>query len=139
MSFVPFEDKYSSVAVWPSGVPFPLEISNGEARFEIEKRPGGWGGISKIVGLAISKEFPEGVGTPRTPGQSGITVYGVRAMSNPRESGYQQEGYVSIAGKKYSAFTSSHLFSVDGKLVDVGVLYVRKGSAATRNKLRRQG
>ena len=137
--FVPFEDKHSSVAVWPSGVPFPMAISNGEARFEIGQHGGGWRGISKVTGLAISQEFPEGVGTPRTPEQSGLIVYGVRTMSDPRESGYQQEGHVSIGGKKYSAFTSSHLFSVNGKLVDVGVLFVRTHDVSTRSKRRRQG
>lgn len=121
--FVPFEDRYSSTAVWPSGVPFPVPIADGESRFQMETR-GRYGGISKLVGLAISQEFGE-VGRPRTPEQSGITVHGVRSMGGLRESGYAMEGSVSIGGKKYSAFTSSTLFLVEGELVSVAVFHVR--------------
>jgi UDP-N-acetylmuramyl pentapeptide synthase len=53
------------------------------------------------------------------------TVYGNRTMTNVRQSGYCLEGYVSIGGKKYSAFTSSELFEVDGKLINVAVIHAR--------------
>lgn len=124
--FLPFESEHSSVAVWPAGTPFPMEIgADGDAHFEMEQR-GAWGQISKITGLAISQEFPEHRGTERTEAESGLTVYGVRTMSNPRESGYEMEGYVSLNGKRYSAFTTSHQFRIKGELVDVACLHVRK-------------
>ena len=54
------------------------------------------------------------------------TVYGIRIMGNCRQSGYELEGYVSINGKKYSAFTSSQLFELpDGKLIDVATIHAR--------------
>lgn len=52
-------------------------------------------------------------------------VFGIRTMSNVRESGYELEGRVSIEGRKYRAFTSSKLFSrEDGSLCDVAIVYV---------------
>lgn len=122
--FVPFDGPHSSTAVWPSGVPFPVEIDeNGEARFQTQER-GPWGMLSKITALAVSREFGE-AGRPRTPAQSGIIVYGVRSMCDPRQSGHEVEGHVSIGGVKRSAFTSSQMFLVDGRLVGVAVLHVR--------------
>lgn len=53
------------------------------------------------------------------------TFYGVRTMTNVRQSGYQIEGYVSIGGKKYTCFSSSQLFEVNGKLIDVAVIHAR--------------
>jgi hypothetical protein len=47
-------------------------------------------------------------------------------MSNPKESGYTQEGRVSINGKSYRAFTSSQMFTRNGKLHDFSILYVVK-------------
>lgn len=52
-------------------------------------------------------------------------VYGMRSLSNPRESGYVLEGSVSIDGHKYRAFTSSKLFHrTDGSLCEVATLHV---------------
>ena len=58
-------------------------------------------------------------------------VYGIRTMGKPRESGYQQEGRVSIGGRNVRAFTSRKLFErADGSLCDVAVFIVsRKGLA----------
>jgi hypothetical protein len=53
------------------------------------------------------------------------TIYGIRTLSNVKQGGYELEGYVSINGKKYSAFTSSQLFEIDGKLIDVAVIHAR--------------
>jgi hypothetical protein len=53
------------------------------------------------------------------------TVYGLRKMSNMRESGYSAEGRVSVNGKKYTCFTSSQLFEVDGKLLNVATIHAR--------------
>jgi len=53
------------------------------------------------------------------------TVYGIRTMTNLRQSGYELEGYVSINGKKHTCFTSSELFEVNGKLINVAVIHAR--------------
>lgn len=54
------------------------------------------------------------------------TAYGIRTLTDIRQSGYELEGRVSIGGKKYSAFTSSQLFELpDGKLIDVAVIHAR--------------
>ena len=53
------------------------------------------------------------------------TAYGLRTLTDVRQSGHQLEGRVSINGKRYSAFTSSQLFEIDGKLVDVATIQVR--------------
>jgi hypothetical protein len=125
--FVPYADDFDHTPVWPSGVPFPVKIVDGEARHEMETR-GMYGGVSKISGLAISKEYEDRYGQYTETGK-GVMVYGKRSLNNPRESGYQMEGRVSIGGKNYSAFTGSQLFFVNGKLVDVGTLHVRVSRA----------
>ena len=52
-------------------------------------------------------------------------IYGVRTLSDIRESGYELEGRVSINWKKHRGFTSSQLFKLeDGKLVDVAIIFV---------------
>lgn len=54
------------------------------------------------------------------------TAYGIRTLTGIRQSGYEMEGWVSIGGKKFSAFTSSQLFELeDGRLVDVATIHVR--------------
>lgn len=110
--FAPFEDRYSPVAVWPTGRPFPAKIENGEARFDFATR-GPWSALVKLRGLAVEKTD-----------KGGVYVWGMRSLQKPRESGYVHEGTVSVGGKTRRAFTSSQLFRVEGKLVDVGVLYV---------------
>jgi hypothetical protein len=53
-------------------------------------------------------------------------VYGVRTLTSCTGLGYALGGYVSVAGKKYRAVTSSRLFRrPDGSLCDVPVLIVR--------------
>lgn len=80
-----------------------------EVRFEIETR-GPWQIVSKVRGLAMTDDG---------------RVYGLRNLLDARQSGYDMNGKVSIAGRKYRAFTSSKLFQrPDGSLVDVGILYV---------------
>jgi hypothetical protein len=52
--------------------------------------------------------------------------YPERTLSRPVESGYHLEGYVSLGGKKRSAFTSSQLFQLpDGRLVNVATIHAR--------------
>ena len=53
------------------------------------------------------------------------TVYGMRKMSDVRQCGYELEGRVSINGKKYTCFTSSQLFEVEGKLINVSTIHAR--------------
>jgi len=82
----------------------------GEQRFEIETVDRAPWPYVRITGLAVTLDGK---------------IFGMRTMNRPRESGYQQEGRVSVGGKKYRAFTSSTLFErPDGSLVDVGVLVV---------------
>lgn len=53
------------------------------------------------------------------------TFYGNRTMTNVRQGGYELEGYVSVNGKKYTCFTSSQLFDVNGHLINVSVIHAR--------------
>ena len=92
------------------------DITKGEQRLDLSFR-GPWSIISKCRGLAIRQNFDTGE----------TTIYGYRALSKPRSSGYQLEGWVSIKGVKRSAFTSSHLFELEnGHLIDVIVLFARE-------------
>ncbi len=130
--WVPYKGRYEHTPVWPEGVPFPVEIRDGESRFKLEHGGGFHAPIRKITGLAISHDFERlsderclsYKSGPREKRHDGITVYGVRSMNAPRESGYNMEGRVSVGGKTIRAFTSSQLFWVEGKLVDVAVLFV---------------
>jgi hypothetical protein len=51
------------------------------------------------------------------------TVYGMRSLSGVKQSGYCLEGTASINGRKYKAFTSSELFEVNGRLINVAVIH----------------
>ena len=95
------------------------EIEAGEKRFKHET----WGcyGVTKsLKAIVETGEFGE---------HSVMTwkqFYPVRTMSNPRQSGYDMEGVVSIGGRKSTCFTSSQLFELPcGKLVDVAVIFSR--------------
>lgn len=91
------------------------DVTADEQRAYIEKR-GPWSIITRFVALCVSMDFETG----------DRTIYGYRTLSKPRESGYQLEGYVSIAGKTYSAFTTSQLFELeDGHLIDVATIFPR--------------
>ncbi len=108
---MPWADQYKVDIDWVG--PLPPGIHNHERRFDIETR-GPWNIISKVRGLAVRKT------------DQGIMVYGDGNLLSPRESGYQMEGYVSVDGRRVSAFTSSQLFrGPDGKLFDVAILYMR--------------
>lgn len=54
-----------------------------------------------------------------------VTFFGMRTMTNIRQSGYNIEGYVSIKGKKYTCFDSSVLIEVNGKLINVACISAR--------------
>jgi len=90
-----------------------------ELRFEFET-VGPWSIIRKLRGIAMTLDGK---------------VFGERSLLNPKESGYQMEGQVSIEGKKYRAFTSSQLFErPDGSLCDVAMLVVCDYNARQREQ-----
>jgi len=98
-----------------------LDINQDEIRGEIETF-GPWNVIKSYGALCISNEYDR---TGMFTKIASTSFFGKRIMSNPRQTGYQLEGYVSIGGKKYSAFTSDILIEVDGKLINVAVIHAR--------------
>lgn len=57
-----------------------------------------------------------------------VTLYGWRTMGNPKGSGYNLEGTVSVKGRKISAYTSSALWRLpDGRLISSATINVRGG------------
>ena len=91
------------------------DASIDERRLNIETR-GPWSVIIKCSGLCMRTDFETGE----------HTIYGQRTLTNVRQSGYELEGRVAIGGKKYSAFTSSHLFELEnGHLISVGIIFPR--------------
>ena len=112
---------------WPEDVPFPAEDfdKDHDRRFKMEQR-GPWGMLSKLTGWAETSDAgPEN-------NYKTVTLHGDRTMSNPRESGYQQEGYVSLNGKKLSCFTSDLLIEHNKKLYKAGVLACRRPKAKVK-------
>lgn len=104
-------------------------IAAGEKHGEIQTR-GPWSIITCYKALAttatwIDKGYGRLVDT--------YTLHGDRVLSGAKESGYNLEGHVSIAGVKRSAFTSSILFEIEetGQLVDVAVIHARSLKEAT--------
>lgn len=94
------------------------ETTTGEVRGDI-KTYGPWGIPVSYKALAMSCEFGD-YSTPKN-----AKAYGVRTLSNVRESGHVLEGTVSVGGRKYRGFTSSALFQrPDGSLVDVEIIHV---------------
>ena len=86
-----------------------------EQRLNI-KTQGPWSVIIKCSGLCMHTDFETGE----------HTIYGQRTLTNIRQNGYELEGWVSIGGKKCSAFTSSHLFELEnGHLISVGTIFPR--------------
>ena len=121
--FMRYTSRTDYTIVWPDDVPLPPRLEKGEVRFKMDYTSNPFHQvIERITGIAISNitdsEYRD-VG-------DGAFVYGERSMYAPKESGYQLEGRVSVEGKTYRAFTSSHLFLIRGKLVDVGVLHVSR-------------
>jgi hypothetical protein len=117
---------------WPSSViklteeqakQFGIDITQDEIRGDL-KTHGMWNiPVSfKAIAIKAKLEQPEGHFSKCFTEK---TVYGIRTMTNIRQSGYELEGYVSINGKKHSCFTSSELFEVNGKLINVAVIHAR--------------
>jgi len=77
---------------------------------------GPWGIIAGFKALCVRQDFDNGE----------ITIYGCRRLQKIRQGGYELEGRVSIGGKEYTAFTSSHLFELEnGHLIDVATIFPR--------------
>jgi len=86
-----------------------------EKRSEMTFR-GPWQVIRSFKALCVRQNFETGE----------VTIYGYRPLYNIRQEGYELEGYVSVGGKKYTAFTSSHLFELEnGHLIDVAIIFPR--------------
>lgn len=98
-----------------------IDITQDEIRGEVETR-GVWHIVSSYRALCIANEYDK---TSMFTKISSTTIFGKRRLSRPKDSGYHLEGYVSIGGKKYSAYTSSTLFEVDGKLINVATINAR--------------
>lgn len=98
-----------------------IDITQDEIRGEVETR-GPWNIVTGYRALCISNEY---VNTSMFTKIASTEIFGQRQLSRPNESGYCLEGYVSIGGKKYTAFTSSTLFEVDGKLINVATINAR--------------
>jgi hypothetical protein len=112
--YIPYVEKNDHSVKWPEDAgEFPGEIVDGKVHFVMETQ-GVWNQIRKISALAVEKS------------EDGIIIHGERSLLNPTPSGYDMEGYVSISGKKFSAFTSSQMFHVKGELVDVAIFYIRR-------------
>jgi hypothetical protein len=109
-------------SAWSTDYHFPESaVAAGELRGKL-KTYGPWQLPVSYTALAV--EYTEVDETHFSPYYPTAILHGLRTMSRPRESGYVLEGQVSIDGKKRRAFTSSALFLVGGKLVDVAILYV---------------
>ena len=54
-----------------------------------------------------------------------VQVWSARTMYNVRQGGYELEGYISLGGKRYTCFTSSIMFEIEGKLIDCACIFVR--------------
>jgi len=86
-----------------------------EQRADISTR-GPWSSITGFKALCVRQNFDNGE----------ITIYGYRKLQKIRQGGYELEGRVSIGGKEYTAFTSSHLFELEnGHLIDVATIFPR--------------
>lgn len=99
------------------GIDPTLEKQYGEM-----KTQGVWQICTSFKALCVSKTYDK---SKMYTEVKETVLYGLRTMSRPKQGGYELEGYVSIKGKKYSAFTSSQLFNVDGKLIDVAIIHAR--------------
>ena len=97
-----------------------IDINQDQQRGELITS-GPWGNPVTFKAIAVSSKWDKDLIYRRTE----TTIYGVRTMGQIRPSGYALEGYVSIGGKKYTCFTATQMFEVNGKLIDVAVIHAR--------------
>jgi hypothetical protein len=97
-------------------------IEKGEMRGEL-KTSGPWQIPLSYTALAMSIKYTPEDKRRYSAEMDSVTSYGIRKLSSIRQEGYGLEGRVSVNGKKYRGFTSSQLFEIDGKLVDVATIH----------------
>lgn len=115
--------------VWT--LPSRAELPSGEIRGEM-KTLGMWSIPVNYIALAMSCDF----GPHSTP--INAVLYGIRTLTNVRQSGYELEGTVSVNGNKYRGFTSSCLFQrEDGSLVSVATIHVCISNSPTTDERNR--
>lgn len=115
----------------PGEIPISLEdfqayigCPDDDVRGTIDAR-GPWGIIARFSAPCVRLNWKK---TEYGSIVESVTLYGWRTMGNPRESGYNLEGTVSVSGKKTSAYTSSALWRLpDGRLVSSSTINVRGG------------
>lgn len=99
-----------------------IEAKDYQQRLDIETS-GPWNIPIKVKGLCVDYIYEKNkYGKPE---RTGITLYGQRTMTNVSQGGYELDGWVSVKGKKYSAYTSSIDIQVDDKFIQVGVIAAR--------------
>ena len=98
-------------------------IQTGEVRGQL-KTFGPWQLPVSYTALAISREYTPDDRRRYSAETDSVTAYGIRTLSAPRQSGHELEGRVSVNGIRRRGFSSSQLFEVDGKLVDVAIIHV---------------
>ena len=100
---------------------FGIDPSKDQQRGEL-KTFGCWGIPYSFRALCVSAVYEKtGYSTECTE----KTVYGMRTMSNVKQGGYELEGRVSVNGKKYTCFTSSQSFEIDGKSIEIATIHAR--------------
>ena len=114
----------------------PEQLKAGEVHGEATHF-GPWQIVTAYRALCVSSltaTKTEGEMYPRTVAYA---IHGNRTLTGVHQSGYELEGWVSVGGKKRSAFTGSLLFeyfdpsepdpSKRKKLLSVAVIHARKG------------
>jgi hypothetical protein len=98
-----------------------LDITQDLIRAEYET-VGPWNIIKSFRALCVSNKYENSSMFTKL---ASTEIFGMRNLSRPKESSYRLEGYVSINGKKYSAFTCDMLIEVEGKLINVQTINAR--------------
>ena len=81
---------------------------------------GPWGIPINYQALCTSNVWSEAFPHEHGP----LYVYGQRTLNNVRQSGYELEGRVSVAGRKWRGFTSSQMFELpNGRLINVATIH----------------
>ena len=99
------------------------DLDKGERRFETE-HSGPWEILTKCRGMVLEHvSFEDAEKNYRGSYTHYYIFHGFRSLDKPKQSGYDLEGKISLNGKNIRAFTSSQLIDVEGKLVNLAILY----------------
>jgi hypothetical protein len=99
-----------------------IEAKDYQQRLDIET-VGPWQIPVKVKGLCIDTLYEKDEwGRPQ---KVAVTLFGQRTMTNVSQGGYELDGWVSVKGKKYSAYTSAIDVQIDDKYIQVGVIAAR--------------